>query len=84
MSPSPLCAVEGCPLIGKPHSCPADGGSHGHGMIHYEHCHTSLMFRRPGWHLICDVHFKVCADARIAWEEAQREERKARTISEVE
>jgi len=71
----PLCAVVDCTTAGKPHPCPADGTSHGHGCIHHEHCHSTLVFRNDSqWHLICDEHYAVCVAARIAWEEAKREE----------
>jgi hypothetical protein len=36
--PTPLCAVIDCTNVGKAHPCPADGGSHGHGRIHYTYC----------------------------------------------
>jgi hypothetical protein len=64
-----VCAVEGCNKPGKRHTCPADGTAHGHGCIHFEHCHTSLTFRNDGvWHLICDEHYQVCVESRHAWE----------------
>jgi len=69
--PSPLCAVLGCVSPGRAHTCPADGTSHGHGRVHYEHCHSALVFRE-GWHLVCDEHYRVLADSRRAWEAMRR------------
>lgn len=66
------CAVVGCTKTGKDQICPADGTQHGHGRIHYEHCHSSLKFVEKEWHLICDEHYRVCVEARHAWEAARR------------
>lgn len=67
--PGPVpCAVAGCTHEGKAFDCPADGASHGHGRIHYSDCHSDLVFKPNTWLLICDEHYRICADARRAWE----------------
>ena len=63
-----ICAVRNCRESGTPHTCPADGASHGHGKIHYEACHSDLEFR-PGWAYVCDKHFAVLVKARAQFEE---------------
>ncbi len=77
----PVCAVEGCTNAGKPHLCPADGTYHGHGCVHFEHCHSALVFRKSNmWHFVCDEHYQVLVTARRAWEiKICDEQNKART-----
>jgi hypothetical protein len=61
-----LCAVIGCKTLGRPQKCPADGNTHHHGCIHYEHTGEELYARhrlqlRTGWGLICDEHYALVA-----------------------
>jgi hypothetical protein len=76
-APIPVCAVVDCPEVGHRHTCPADGAAHGHGRIHYEDCHSALMFRVGDWFLICQAHYAECVKARRAWEIENQRQRNA-------
>jgi len=65
----PLCAVKDCPRPGKPQICFYDGRYHHHGCIHYDcgYPKHSVEFRNDGWYWLCDEHYEMLKQERIAW-----------------